>query len=142
MPKPAKRRRSQGDLRHRAEARKGAERSRRLDLCADRGWSKEEIAWVDDYLSFNGRIGRDDWIDQAAKLAAAAAKAQGLRGRMHLAELNIARLKYPFDDPRVAEFADNLDRVNGIAERSEVSSGGCRTTAAMPPTFAASTIRW
>ena len=38
---------------------------------------------------------------------------------MHLAELNIARLKYPFEDPRVAEFADNLDLVNGIAERSE-----------------------
>ena len=37
---------------------------------------------------------------------------------MHLAELNIARLKYPFDDPRIAEFADNLDLVNGIAERS------------------------
>ena len=37
---------------------------------------------------------------------------------MHLAELNIARLKYPIDDPRVAEFADNLDLVNGIAERS------------------------
>ena len=36
---------------------------------------------------------------------------------MHLAELNIARLKYPFDDPRIAEFADNLDLVNGIAER-------------------------
>jgi hypothetical protein len=38
---------------------------------------------------------------------------------VHLAELNIARLKYPFDDPRVAEFADNLERVNGIADRSE-----------------------
>ena len=37
---------------------------------------------------------------------------------MHLAELNIARLKYPLDDPKVAEFADNLDLVNGIAERS------------------------
>lgn len=32
-------------------------------------WSPEEIAWVDDYLSFKGRIGRDDWIAQAAKLA-------------------------------------------------------------------------
>ncbi len=32
-------------------------------------WTKEEIAWVDDYLSFKGRIGRDDWIGQAAKLA-------------------------------------------------------------------------
>jgi hypothetical protein len=38
---------------------------------------------------------------------------------MHLAEINIARLRYPFEDPRVAEFADNLDRVNGVAERSE-----------------------
>src|SRR5688572_8023851 len=31
-------------------------------------WTGEEIAWVDDYLSFRGRIGRDDWIEQAAKL--------------------------------------------------------------------------
>jgi NADH-quinone oxidoreductase subunit E len=32
-------------------------------------WAPEEIAWVDDYLSFKGRIGRDDWIGQAGKLA-------------------------------------------------------------------------
>lgn len=32
-------------------------------------WTKEEIAWVDDYLSFKGRIGRDDWIGQATKLS-------------------------------------------------------------------------
>jgi uncharacterized protein DUF3291 len=38
---------------------------------------------------------------------------------VHLAELNIARLKYDFEDPRVADFANNLDLVNGIAERSE-----------------------
>jgi len=38
---------------------------------------------------------------------------------MHLAQLNIARLKYDFEDPRVADFADNLALVNGIAERSE-----------------------
>jgi hypothetical protein len=37
---------------------------------------------------------------------------------MHLAQLNIARLKYPLDDPRVAGFVDNLDRVNAVAERS------------------------
>jgi NADH-quinone oxidoreductase subunit E len=37
-------------------------------------WSMEEIAWVDDYLSFKGRIGRDDWIGQAAKLAAGKTK--------------------------------------------------------------------
>ncbi|MBZ9699162.1 NADH-ubiquinone dehydrogenase [Mesorhizobium sp. CO1-1-7] len=33
-------------------------------------WSPQEIAWVDDYLSFKGRIGRDDWTAQAAALAA------------------------------------------------------------------------
>jgi hypothetical protein len=37
---------------------------------------------------------------------------------MHLAQLNVARLKYPIDDPRVAGFVDNLDRVNAVAERS------------------------
>jgi hypothetical protein len=38
---------------------------------------------------------------------------------VNLAQLNVARLKYPFEDPRVADFAANLERVNGIAERSE-----------------------
>ncbi len=37
---------------------------------------------------------------------------------MHLAEFNIGILKYDWDDPRVADFADNLDRVFGIAMRS------------------------
>jgi NADH-quinone oxidoreductase subunit E len=33
------------------------------------GWSAEEIAWLDDYLSFSGRIERDDWIGQAKALS-------------------------------------------------------------------------
>ena len=37
-------------------------------------WTAEEIAWVDDYLQFKGRIERDDWIRQAAALAEGAAK--------------------------------------------------------------------
>lgn len=37
-------------------------------------WNAPEIAWVDDYLAFKGRIGRDDWIGQAAKLAAGETK--------------------------------------------------------------------
>ena len=32
-------------------------------------WTAEEVAWTDDYLGFKGRIGRDDWIGQAAMLA-------------------------------------------------------------------------
>ena len=38
---------------------------------------------------------------------------------MHLAELNIGRFKHPTSDPRMADFMDNLDRVNALAERSE-----------------------
>lgn len=34
-------------------------------------WTPEEIAWVDDYLSFKGRIDRDGWLGQAAALARA-----------------------------------------------------------------------
>ena len=37
---------------------------------------------------------------------------------MHIAELNIGRFRYPTSDPRMAEFMDNLDRVNALAERS------------------------
>ena len=35
----------------------------------------------------------------------------------HLAELNIGRLRAPTDDPRVAEFIANLDRINGLGKR-------------------------
>ena len=40
------------------------------------------------------------------------------RPRMQLAEFNIGILKYDWDDPRAADFVDNLDRVFGIATRS------------------------
>ena len=33
---------------------------------------------------------------------------------MHLAELNIAFPKYPLDDPRMADFMNNLERINGL----------------------------
>ncbi|MEX0696986.1 MAG: DUF3291 domain-containing protein [Dongiaceae bacterium] len=37
---------------------------------------------------------------------------------MHLAQINVGRPLYPLDDPRIAEFIDNLDAVNALAERS------------------------
>ena len=40
-----------------------------------------------------------------------------MRAGHHLAELNIGRLLAPTDDARVAEFMDNLDRVNGLGKR-------------------------
>jgi heme-degrading monooxygenase HmoA len=36
---------------------------------------------------------------------------------MHLAQLNIGRLKGGKDDPRMADFFANLDRINAMAER-------------------------
>ena len=35
----------------------------------------------------------------------------------HLAQFNIARVRYPLDDPRMAEFVDNVLRVNRLAEQ-------------------------
>lgn len=37
--------------------------------------------------------------------------------KRQLAELNVARLIAPTDDPRVKEFMDNLDLINGLARR-------------------------
>ena len=36
----------------------------------------------------------------------------------HLTQLNIGRLRYEVDDPRMADFVNNLALVNGIAERT------------------------
>jgi Domain of unknown function (DUF3291) len=42
-----------------------------------------------------------------------------MTGGRQLAEFNIARIKYPLDDPRMREFAENVARVNGLAEKIE-----------------------
>src|SRR6185312_11832794 len=37
----------------------------------------------------------------------------------HLAQFNIARIRYPLDDPRMREFVENVERVNGLADQIE-----------------------
>jgi hypothetical protein len=37
----------------------------------------------------------------------------------HLAQFNIARIRFALDDPRMAEFVDNVARVNALAEQIE-----------------------
>jgi Domain of unknown function (DUF3291) len=37
--------------------------------------------------------------------------------RNQLAQFNIARVRYPLDDPRMAEFVENVDRVHRLAEQ-------------------------
>jgi hypothetical protein len=36
----------------------------------------------------------------------------------HLAQYNIARLLAPLDDPRIADFVDNLERINTLGDRT------------------------
>ena len=38
--------------------------------------------------------------------------------RYHLAEINIGRLRAPVGDPMIADFVDNLDRINALADAS------------------------
>jgi hypothetical protein len=37
---------------------------------------------------------------------------------MHLAQLNVGRLRAPMDDPLIDDFRENLDRINELAEAS------------------------
>ena len=41
-----------------------------------------------------------------------------MTGTMHLAQLNIGRVLHALDDPRMADFMNNLARINALAERS------------------------
>ncbi len=55
----------------------------------------------------------------------------------HLAQLNIAILKEPLDSPALAEFVENLDRINALAETSagyvwRLKSDGNNATAFRP----------
>ncbi len=38
--------------------------------------------------------------------------------QVHLAQLNVGRLRAPKDDPRIDDFRENLDRINELAEAS------------------------
>ncbi len=38
---------------------------------------------------------------------------------MHLAQLNIGRVRYPVEDPRMAGFTGNIAAVNALADRSD-----------------------
>ena len=37
----------------------------------------------------------------------------------HLAQLNIAKMKFPLEDPRMQEFVDQLDAVNALADEAQ-----------------------
>ena len=73
--------------------------------------------------------------------------------KFHLAELNIGRLLAPTDDPRVAEFMANLDRVNGLGKRmpgfvwmmegsGEPGTGNTENSIGDDPQFVANLTVW
>ena len=41
-----------------------------------------------------------------------------MNSNQHVAQLNIGRIRFPVDDPRMADFMNNLALVNELAERS------------------------
>ncbi len=71
----------------------------------------------------------------------------------HLAELNVGRLVAPTDDPRVADFMDNLDRINGLGKRmpgfvwmmegsGEPGTGNTENSIGNDPQFVANLTVW
>lgn len=73
--------------------------------------------------------------------------------KYHLAELNVGRLAAPTDDPRVAEFMDNLDRINGLGKRmpgfvwmmegsGEPGTGNTENSIGDDPQFVANLTVW
>ncbi|MEP3333013.1 DUF3291 domain-containing protein [Sedimentitalea sp.] len=75
------------------------------------------------------------------------------RQTYHLAELNVGRLVAPTDDPRVAEFMKNLDRINGLGKRmpgfvwmmegsGEPGTGNTENSIGDDPQFVANLTVW
>ena len=55
-------------------------------------------------------------------------RSDAMNDTRHLAQFNIARIRYPLDDPRMAEFVDNVDRgeqTGGTDRRLRLASAGC-----------------
>jgi Domain of unknown function (DUF3291) len=75
------------------------------------------------------------------------------RDGFHLAELNVGRLVAPTDDPRVAEFMQALDRINGLGKRmpgfvwmmegsGEPGTGNTETKLAGDPLYVSNLTVW
>ena len=78
-------------------------------------WKKDEVEWVDNYLSFKGRIERDEWIPQAKLLARGdEAEFAKLYGGSTGESQQPERLKQPRGGK-----ADNLQQISGVGPKLE-----------------------
>ena len=87
-------------------------------------------------------IVRHYWKKRREAAATAAATRAEHAMQRHLAQLNIATLRHPLDDPRIADFVDGAaDSSTVPASSRRASCGGSSPTPGTPPTSRSSTIR-
>jgi hypothetical protein len=60
----------------------------------------------------------------------------------HLAQINIARMLAPIDDPVMADFVAQLPPINGWRREVQVSFGGSNRIVAMPPASKSIMMIW
>jgi hypothetical protein len=65
------------------------------------------------------QVGHHGWRQgDAADAAGEGLLPRDIGGPMKLAQLNIARLRFPLDSPQLKDFVDALPEINGLAEAS------------------------
>ena len=75
-------------------------------------WEKDEIAWVDEHLSFSGRIEREEWVPQAKKLLMSGKESE-LESLDEQDDPTISRPAFLMQAR--SQGADNLQLIQGIS---------------------------
>ncbi len=78
-------------------------------------WKPEQVSWVDDHLQFDGRIEREEWIEQARLLAAGDSSEFS---RLYSADGNATGQPKGLAAARNGQ-PDSLQRISGIGPKNE-----------------------
>lgn len=82
-------------------------------------WTPEQVAWVDDHLKFEGRIRREDWVNQAGLLADGEEdEFVRLYGAGESRQVKGPNKPKGITQPRGGK-ADDLQRISGIGPKNE-----------------------
>jgi len=90
-------------------------------------WKKPEVEWVDDYLSFKGRIDRDEWIKQCKAMAREAASSSGASAKKPNAS-KIASAKKSAGSKNASAGSGTASRTATASKSSKSSSGSRKST--------------